>query len=403
MKHLLFLAFLSSLSLLSCTSDPYADVTWQNMEKDLQTKFILVENGNTVEIPEGHFIFEGTLSLESKENVTITGQGMDKTFLSFEGQTAGAEGIRVDNGSNITLENMTLLDSKGDLIKTRRVDGLTFRNLKVEWTGEPNEDNGAYGLYPVDCDNVMIDNCTAIGASDAGIYVGQSRNVVVKNCTAKYNVAGIEIENTLYAEVYDNYATNNTGGLLIFDMPGLSQSGGYVRAYNNLVEGNNYRNFAPEGNIVGTVPPGTGMMIMGTSNVELFDNQVLNNKTQSMGIVSFYMSGFPVKDSTYNPYPQSIYIHNNTFKRRFGLPSFKSDIGKLLASKFWFSTPHILYDGIINPEALKEDGTMKAEYSICLKDNEGQTFANVDAGNDFKNVNENITPYLCERKPIASK
>ena len=42
---------------------------------------------------------------------------------------------------------------------------------------------------------VLVDGVVAIGASDAGIYVGQSRNVVVKNSRAEYNVAGIEIGN----------------------------------------------------------------------------------------------------------------------------------------------------------------------------------------------------------------
>lgn len=53
----------------------------------------------------------------------------------------------------------------------------------------------------------------AIGASDAGIYVRQSRDVIVRNSRAEFNVAGIEIENTVNADVYGNTATNNTGGI----------------------------------------------------------------------------------------------------------------------------------------------------------------------------------------------
>ena len=39
-------------------------------------------------------------------------------------------------------------------------------------------------LYPVQCKNVLIDGCVAIGASDAGIYVGQSQYVIVRNSKA---------------------------------------------------------------------------------------------------------------------------------------------------------------------------------------------------------------------------
>lgn len=34
-------------------------------------------------------------------------------------------------------------------------------------------------------------------------------------------MAGIEIENSLNAEVYENEATENTGGILVFDLPDL--------------------------------------------------------------------------------------------------------------------------------------------------------------------------------------
>ena len=46
----------------------------------------------------------------------------------------------------------------------------------------------------------------SIGASDAGIYVGQSSQVVVRTSRAERNVAGFELENTKGAELYDNEA-----------------------------------------------------------------------------------------------------------------------------------------------------------------------------------------------------
>ena len=89
---------------------------WKNIEKDLQTRFILAEDNSVIEIPEGYYKFTGSLSLEGKNNVTIKGAGKDKTFLSFKGQTEGAEGIRANNCSNITIQGMTIWDAKGDAI-----------------------------------------------------------------------------------------------------------------------------------------------------------------------------------------------------------------------------------------------------------------------------------------------
>jgi hypothetical protein len=58
---------------------------WQDIEKDLQTQFIMVEDGATITLPEGNYAFKGTLSLEGKKSVTIKGAGMAKTVLSFKG------------------------------------------------------------------------------------------------------------------------------------------------------------------------------------------------------------------------------------------------------------------------------------------------------------------------------
>ena len=97
-------------------------------------------------------------------------------------------------------------------------------------------------MYPVQCQNVLIDGCEAIGASDAGIYVGQSHEIIVRNSRAYRNVAGIEIENSTMADVYNNIAEGNTGGILVFDLPGLiKKGGGNVRVYNNKIRNNNYR------------------------------------------------------------------------------------------------------------------------------------------------------------------
>jgi len=195
--HPRFLA-LTSLFLISA----WVAVAQPTVQKKIQTDLIMAEDGAVIELPAGTFTFTGSLSLQDKNNITIRGADNGKTVLTFKGQTEGAEGLRITNGQKIIIENLTIQDTKGDCIKTMNVRGITFRNVRTEWTGKLSENNGSYGLYPVQCDNVLIEKCTAIGASDAGIYVGQSRNIVVRNCVAHHNVAGIEIENSIGADVY---------------------------------------------------------------------------------------------------------------------------------------------------------------------------------------------------------
>lgn len=369
----------------------------KEFQKKFQTMFIEAEDSTVIDLPQGIFSLDGSLWLDGKKSVTIKGAGIDKTILNFKGQISGAEGIKITNAAGISIEDLTVQNTKGDAIKTQQVDGLVFKNVKAEWTNGPDKDNGSYAFYPVQCTNVLIENCIAVGASDAGIYVGQSKYIIVRNSKAYQNVAGIEIENSLYADVYDNEAYNNTGGILIFDLPDLTQKeGGYVRVFKNHVHDNNFPNFAPKGNIVGKVPLGTGIMVLATRNVEIFDNRVINNITTGTAIVSYHITENPINDSSYKPLPADIYIHHNYYERPDVRATGKGRMGKMFRFKLRFgkNVPHILYDGIGN-------GPDKNR-NICIRNNENQTFVDIDAGNGFKNISRDITPHDCEGKQISA-
>ena len=369
------------------------------MEKKLQTQFLLAEDNSIIELPEGNFQLSKTLSLEGKKNIIIRGKGIDKTTLNFLGQTTGAEGIKISNSENIKLENFTAQNAKGDLIKTVEVKSITFKNIKAEWTNGPKSTNGSYALYPVLCENVTIDSCIAIGASDAGIYVGQSKFIQVKNCIAFQNVAGIEIENSLYAEVFNNKAYGNTGGILVFDLPDLIQKkGGHVLVHHNLVEENNLDNFAPKGNIVGNVPRGTGVLVLATNNVEIFNNNFRNHKTFGAGIISYYMTEIPIHDKEYDPYPAGIYIHDNQFERKPGRVPIKGRFGKLyrILLKVGKNPPMIVYDGIKDPKKLNAQGDFYPENKICISNNTPQSFMVLDAEHNFKGKIWNDPALVCD-------
>lgn len=390
---------LRRLSLLSavviiCPAVMFAQKEFQ---KKYQSQMILAEEGTVIELPAGTFTLTNTLSLEGKKKITIRGKGMDKTILSFKGQTDGAEGIRVSDGTDITLEGFTVQDAKGDAIKTMHVTGITFRDVKTEWTGTPGPDNGGYGLYPVQCIGVMIDKCQAIGASDAGIYVGQSQDITVKNSRAFQNVAGIEIENSLRAVVYDNEATENTGGILVFDLPDLIQKkGGDVKVYNNNIHDNNYVNFAPKGNIVATVPSGTGLLILATKGVEVYNNRIINNQSVGTGIISYYVTLKKIKDKEYDPYPSNLSIHDNIYERKKGLPISKDPLGTVVANKYGEDVPHIIYDGIKNPKMLDANGKWISGQCISIVNNKGQSIVNLDAEHSFKDMGRADDQFICK-------
>ena len=367
----------------------------------LQTKFIMAEKGETILLPKGFVQLNRSLWIDGLSDVTIQGKGIDRTILSFKDQIEGSEGLKVVNSKNIILKAFTIEDSTGDLIKVENTSGIDFINLKAQWTGKPKKTNGAYGLYPVNCEKVLIDHCIAIGASDAGIYVGQSKMITVRNSEAYHNVAGIEIENSYYADVYNNYSHGNAGGILVFDLPDLVvKSGRSVRVYDNVVVNNNFKNFAPPGNVVASVPTGTGIMILATSDVEIYNNKIYNNKTANTCIVSYYILEEPITDKEYYPYPSSVYVHDNIYKRKTMLPSlsFKQPIGFLLAMNYFNQIPDIIIDGIIDQKRVGENPDNP--HQICIENNSGASFLNLDAANDFENMSTDIGFYDCSLPSI---
>jgi len=372
----------------------FTALCFAEFEKDFQLKLILAEPGDTIKLESGLFPILGTLSMEGKENIVIRGAGMNGTVLSFAGQVEGAQGLSITNCTNITLEDFTVQNAKGDAIKCQYVDGITFRRVKAQWLGGPKPTNGAYGLYPVQCENVLIEHCVAIAASDAGIYVGQSKDIIVRFSEAFDNVAGIEIENSTRADVYGNNVHGNTGGILVFDLPDLVvKEGKQVRIFDNIIKDNNIDNFAPEGNIVGKVPSGTGIMVMATEQVEVFDNTIINNKTAGTAVVSYYITEEETKDSQYNPYTSAIYIHNNIYRRAPQIPTLDHDIGLLLFVRFFREVPDIIYDGMPDPKYVGDNGLIPDSRRLCIADNNEAGYLNLDISKNFESW---YSPFLAD-------
>ena len=308
--------------------------------EEIQTALIFAKPGDIIDLDEGIFYFEDGLSL-NVDDVTIQGKGMNKTILSFKNQKSGAEGLMITS-NKVVLKDFAIEDTIGDAIVVKGAEGISFIRIRTEWTNGPKETNGAYGLYPVQSKDVLIKECIAIGASDAGIYVGQSERIKVLDSIAKFNVAGIEIENSYYAEVIGNHAEHNTGGILVFDLPDLPQQGGHsVLISKNKVINNDTKNFAPEGNIVGKTPNGTGIMIMANENIEVKDNDIRNNATAGILIVSYQEE---TEDKNYNPIPNKIYIHNN-FLSNNGYDVDKKRAGPI-SDVIPGKAPEIIWDGV---------------------------------------------------------
>ena len=402
------------------------DLTDATIQSDLLTALATSKTGDTFIFPQGRFNMTATIGFQGKNedsetvsNLTFKGVGMDKTIFDVSGSTA--DGFKIEDTNNLIFEDFGVYESNNNAIKVSGSDGIIMRRIATVWETDYQATNGAYGLYPVQSSNILIEDSFVQGSADAGVYVGQSDNIVVRNNTALKNVAGIEIENSTDADVYGNVSRGNTAGILVFDLPiGNGKYGSGVRVFDNVVDANNAPNFAAgctdeqkandtcfEGG-VHIAPPGSGMIVLSTNDVEIFNNTITDHKTFAIAVTSYLMADFQVAsepnadiggqdgdDATtpvlsyddiskfgskyldgWSPFVNGLNIHNNSISIADGVNApegsliqdiidgyqqFQTSMG-VISSGDNAKIPSILYDGIgelltITPYMVDVNGT----------------------------------------------
>ncbi|MGB1698501.1 MAG: parallel beta-helix domain-containing protein, partial [Nannocystaceae bacterium] len=330
------------------------------------------------------------------------------TILDYAAQTTQSNGVDVV-GDRFTIADLAIVDAKKDGLRVEDSDQVTIQRVRATWREVGSSDNGAYGLYPVKVSRVLMEDSEAYNSSDAGIYVGQCQHAVVRNNIAMGNVAGIEIENTQFADVYGNYAEDNTGGLVIFDLPGNPVVGRDVSVHDNTVVNNNRTNFAPQGSTVAAIPPGTGTFAMASRRVEIFDNTYEDNNSFDIAVIS----GLPIQgdpeqwklakselvgdveglnlleddtgDFVYNYRSDNAYVHGNTHTNTgSGAPNtdFGQELGLLLQIVYGANPiDAVLYDAWGETSFDSTDPSLNSnDNHICVADSaaDGATFASLN-------------------------
>jgi parallel beta-helix repeat protein len=384
----LMIAWCGAVLLTGCSQSP------ANFQKQLQEQLIKAKPGDVIAIPEGKFQLDRTLSLTA-DKVTIRGQGMGKSILSFAGQKEGGSGLLV-KANDFTIEDVAIEDTAGDGLTIQGGNNITVRRVRVEWTHGPNSSNGPYAIYPTECKNVLVEDSVAKGASDAGFYIGQSDYVVMRRNRAEYNVDGYEVENAQHVDVYENVATHNTGGLGVFNLPDLPKQGGkYVRVFRNQILENNTANFAPKSlGAIYHLPAGTGMYVMAINNVEVFENKIRDNNTTNVYVIEYNPSLGEIKDARYRPFTEQVYLHDNEISGGGKSPDNRLDDVKALSAALGGALPDVLYDGVIDPK-IRAAAKGPNPAQICIANNGSFTFLNFDAAGGFQHPVKELAAYKC--------
>jgi parallel beta-helix repeat protein len=370
--------------------------------------------GDVICIAEGTYEMEATVTIAAVPNLTLKGVGAspDDTVLNFGGPGTG-KGILVQQ-DNVTIENMWVKNTGDNAVQQEEVTGSVFRKVHVSWdiNGEDMSLNGAYALYPTDCEDTLVEYNHLQGASDAGIYVGKCGwgnespgGGLVRYNIVHENVLGLEVENSRGVVVHDNTMVNNTAGLLSLQQPISVEkpSNTDIVWYRNDSYCNNHPNFAATG-VAQIAPPGSGAIIYSGDGQELCNNNVQGNITGGFLIVSNYLicQVDPPTDCNvpegYVPYAINIYVHDNYYADNGTSPQGEFAALFLALGIGTEENPveDVFWDGYIYPEAPGGDpgiclGADNTASYRDMTDNQCQDVAGGDLVGVITCANENNT------------
>ena len=278
----------------------------------IQDGIDLAGTGDTVMIGPG--AYHEMLAID-KSSITIMGYTKNNKRLTILDGLHVLSDAAVGSGSDIEIRDMIVKNYTSNGLMLNHARNVTYRNLECHNTG-------LYGIYPVECVGVLIENCLVTGSSDAAIYVGQSKDIIVRGNIAHGNVTGIEIENSVNALVENNEVYNNTGGVLVFLLPNNpSKVSINCRVVGNYIHDNNHENFADPTAIVSQVPSGTGILIMAGDEVEVTQNKIINNNSFGVGLIGLDLLFGTGNNYDVDPIPQACWIHNNSYENNGSNPA----------------------------------------------------------------------------------
>ena len=299
--------------------------------ESVQTAVDQARPGDIIEVPYGVYHERVVIDIN---NITLRGIPNEAgEWPIFDGEGVLTEAV-IASGNNFTVGNLHVRNYTDNGVLVEGVTGVHFHDIFAE-------NVGTYGVYPVRSTDVLIERVEVTGVDDAGVYAGQCENVIVRDSVVYGNVLGIELENTIGGEIYNNHAYDNTVGIFVVLLPQLtSKISANTLVYDNIVEDNNHENFAPPGATAGIAPSGVGILLLATDNAEVYNNEIRDNKTTGVAVFSLTSTGaFDVNEVNVGPLPENNWVYDNTYENNgYDADPFVKDLGIPTADILWDGT-----------------------------------------------------------------
>ncbi len=207
--------------------------------------------------------------------------------------------------------------------------------------GNVADSNTVYGLFPIlSSHGVVAFNEILRTGSDAAVYVGQSDDVLVYRNHVHDSLLGIELQNCTHSSVIANNVHGNTLGILVDIAPDtIFEMQENTRVALNRVHDNARPNTAEAGDIIGVLPPGIGILLVGGSAGTVTANDVERNKFAGIAVTSLCLGlqllGQPCTGLDIDPTPHDNRVTLNTVLGNGTVPSGNPALDPLRADLVW--------------------------------------------------------------------
>jgi parallel beta-helix repeat protein len=195
----------------------------------------------------------------------------------------------IGNTSGIVVEGTDLVPVDHVLISGFTVEGFSNNGIwlkhatKFKLKNNVSANNLENGIWPTLSARGLVKNNVAYGALDSGLWVEASENVRLIKNELYNNPTGLEVTISKKITAKANNIHDNTTGVGLYhpNAAGLVSPYPYEdlgdwRLIGNTVVNNNFPN-PVSGGLVGEIPPGIGVLVIGADKVTLAKNTIQGN------------------------------------------------------------------------------------------------------------------------------
>ncbi len=251
--------------------------------------------GDTIKVENG--TYKESVSVEGKryDGLKIVGNAGKPRKVVLEGKgLKGAKaqnGVLINNADRVTVKGFYARNYKANGFFVVNVDGYTLTKLVAGHTG-------VYGIYAFNSKGGTMSSSEAFQNNDAGFYIGQTpkqskpKRSTVSKVKSHTNVLGFSGTNMRYVTIKGSDFYNNGTGIV----PNALDSEKFPPPDRNVISGNRifWNNFNYYAGAPFTIPAsgpaglagypiGVGVLLFGSQNTIVEDNQIFGNWLAGFG------------------------------------------------------------------------------------------------------------------------